>query len=116
MQEMNEDLIRLTRTSESTIRHARTAAALVDQAFAEWKDPGTVTDWSAPTGAFSTPVADVDLHECGRSASRLERRYTKLEPRSNSDRTAKPRISSSHTNALATRNKGGSMRKAGSVA
>jgi serine/threonine protein kinase len=65
MRDMNADVVRLTRTPQSTIRLVQTIAAPVEQVFAAWTDPGGMADWYAPTDDYTTPVAEVDLRVGG---------------------------------------------------
>jgi serine/threonine protein kinase len=66
MREMNDDVIRLTRTPESTIRLNQTVAAPVEKVFAAWTDPERMAVWFAPSDEFTTPVAEVDLQVGGK--------------------------------------------------
>jgi serine/threonine protein kinase len=65
MRAMNADVVRLTRTEESTIRLTQSVRAPVDKVFAAWTDPALMVDWYAPTDDFTTPVAEVDLRVGG---------------------------------------------------
>jgi serine/threonine protein kinase len=65
MREMNGDVVRLTRTPESTIRLSKTIPAPPEKVFAAWTDPAVMVDWYAPTDEFTTPIAEVDLRVGG---------------------------------------------------
>jgi uncharacterized protein YndB with AHSA1/START domain len=65
MREMNNDVTRLTRTPESTIRLTQFVPAPVERVFAAWTDPASMTNWYAPTDEFTTPIAEVDLRVGG---------------------------------------------------
>lgn len=55
-----------TATQETTLRLQRTFAAPRDQVFKAWTDPQALTRWFAPSDAFTTPIAEVDLKVGGR--------------------------------------------------
>jgi uncharacterized protein YndB with AHSA1/START domain/predicted Ser/Thr protein kinase len=65
MKEMNADVLRVTRTVESTIRLEKHVAAPIEQVFAAWVDAGNMADWYAPTDDYTTPVADVEARVGG---------------------------------------------------
>jgi serine/threonine protein kinase len=65
MREMNADVLRLTRTPDSTIRLTKTIPAPVERVFETWTDPAGMFDWYAPTDEFTTPLAEVDLRVNG---------------------------------------------------
>jgi|GEM_PF-3660772 len=65
MRDMNADVIRLTRTPDTTIRISRMIPAPVERVFKAWTDPTQMFDWYAPTDDFTTPIAEVDLHVNG---------------------------------------------------
>jgi serine/threonine protein kinase len=66
IKEMNEDVLRVTRTVESTIRLEKHVAAPIEQVFAAWVDAGNMADWYAPTDDYTTPVADVEARVGGK--------------------------------------------------
>jgi serine/threonine protein kinase len=65
MRDMNADVIRLTRTPESTLCVVKTIPAPAERVFAAWIDPAGMADWYAPTDEFTTPIAEVDLRVGG---------------------------------------------------
>jgi serine/threonine protein kinase len=78
---MNTDLHLLTRTPDSTIRLQQTIAAPVEQVFAAWTNPASMTDWYAPTDEFTTPIAEADPHVGGKykvGMKRNDQEYTNI--------------------------------------
>jgi uncharacterized protein YndB with AHSA1/START domain/tRNA A-37 threonylcarbamoyl transferase component Bud32 len=60
IREMNADLVRTTRTPDSTIRLVQIVPAPVERVFAAWTNPAGMADWYAPTDEFTTPIAEAD--------------------------------------------------------
>jgi serine/threonine protein kinase len=65
MRDMNADVLRLTRTPESTIVLTQTIPAPPERVFEAWVTPAIMRDWYAPTDDFSATAAEVDLRVGG---------------------------------------------------
>jgi uncharacterized protein YndB with AHSA1/START domain/tRNA A-37 threonylcarbamoyl transferase component Bud32 len=62
---MHQDIISLTRTSESTIRIEKHIPARPEQVFEVWTRPDRMADWYAPSDEFGPTIGEVDLRVGG---------------------------------------------------
>jgi uncharacterized protein YndB with AHSA1/START domain len=62
---MHDDLIRLARTPETTLRVEQYIGAPPEQVFAAWVDPRLMGDWYAPSDEFGPTVGQVDAQVGG---------------------------------------------------
>jgi serine/threonine protein kinase len=59
---MQQEVVAIARTPETSIRLEKHIPAPADEVFAAWSDPREFADWFAPTDEFGPTEGEVDLH------------------------------------------------------